>query len=97
MRSWINSKMDSIVLSDNTVNSLGGFDNAVIYIINNNLIPTDDIFIKRATIQRQVLLIGLRYVKGKYGVCMLFDWATNTITKYTIDNGTIKKYTYSPN
>lgn len=89
--------MDSIVLSDNTVNSLGGFDNAVIYIINNNLIPTDDIFIKRATIQRQVLLIGLRYVKGKYGVCMLFDWSTNTITKYTIDNGTIKKYTYSPN
>ena len=89
--------MNSIVLSDDTVASLGGFDKAVIYIINNNLIPTDDMFIKIATIQRQVLLIGLRYVKGKYGVCMIFDWAYNTITKYTIDNGKSNKYTYSPN
>ena len=92
-----NSKMNPIILSDDTVNSIGGFDKTILYIINNNLIPTDDIFIKRATVQRQILLVGYRYVNGKYGVCMLFDWANNTITEYTIDNGRIKKYIYSSN
>ena len=89
--------MNPIILSDDTVNSIGGFDKSILYIINNNLIPTDDIFIKNATVLRQILLVGYRYANGKYGVCMLFDWANNTITKYTIDYGIIKKYIYSSN
>lgn len=78
-----------VYYSDSDVDKIGGLDNCVIDALDNT-IPKDGIFYGVFTVKIQYLMLGYRYITGKYGTIVLFDFNNNT-KRWNINDGKITK------
>lgn len=75
--------------SDSDVSEIGGLDNCIIDALANT-IPKDGAFYGTFTANIQYLMLGYRYITGKFGTIVLFDFNNNT-RRWNINNGKITK------
>lgn len=78
-----------IYYSDSQVAELGGLDACVQDALNNTL-PKDGAFYGTFVSSHQYLMIGYRYVNGRFGCIILFDYSNNT-ERWNIDNSKVTK------
>lgn len=79
-----------IYYTDQDATKLGGLDNCIKDALSKNYIPTDNIFFKAFICGKRYLMIGYRYLYGKYGCVILYDFENATI-RYDIREGVITK------
>ena len=79
----------NIHYTDPEVEEMGGLNNCVIDALNNT-IPKNEGFFGTFTAGIQYLMIGYRYIEGKYGTVILFNYNNNTL-RWNINNGKITK------
>lgn len=75
--------------TDSDVSEIGGLDNCIIDALANT-IPKDGVFYGTFTANIQYLMLGYRYITGKFGTIVLFDFNNNT-RRWNINNGKITK------
>jgi hypothetical protein len=75
--------------SDPDVDKIGGLDNCVIDAFDN-IIPKDGAFYGTFTANIRYLMLGYRYITGKYGTIVLFDFNNNT-RRWNMNDGKITK------
>ena len=68
---------------------MGGLNNCVIDALDNT-IPKGGGFFGIFIANIQYLMIGYRYIEGKYGAVILFDFNNNTL-RWNINNGKITR------
>lgn len=78
-----------IYYSDSQVAELGGLDACVQDALNNTL-PKDGTFYGTFVASHQYLMIGYRYVNGRFGCIILFDYINNT-ERWNINNSKVTK------
>lgn len=82
---------ETIYYTDNEWNLLGGVDKCVEDAVNKKRLPTDGMFFKQFIAGSRYLMIGYRYVDGKYGTIILYRFGQNADARYSISNGTFSK------
>lgn len=91
----LNSKSNvdtkAISYTDSEWNSLGGTDECVKDVVNKNQIPINGIFYKQFTAGERYLMLGYRYVNGRYGTIILYKYDQTGDARYSITNGIFSK------
>lgn len=87
----LNVDTKTISYTDSEWSSLGGIDECVKDAVNKNRIPIDGMFYKQFIARVRYLMIGYRYVNGKYGTIILYNYDQTGDARYSITNGKLSK------
>ena len=91
LNSKANIDTETIYYADDEWNLLGGVDKCVEDSLNKNRSPTDGMFFKQFVAGSRYLMVGYRYVNGKYGIIILYRYGQSVDLRYSIDDGTFSK------
>ena len=91
LNSKANIDTETIYYTDDEWNLLGGVDKCVEDSSNKNRIPTDGMFFKQFVAGSRYLMVGYRYVNGKYGIIILYRYGQSVDLRYSIDDGIFSK------
>lgn len=91
LNSKSNVDTETIFYTDSEWSSLGGTDECVKDAVNKNRIPIDGLFYKQFTARVRYLMVGYRYLNGKYGTIILYKYDQTGDARYSITNGTFSK------
>lgn len=82
---------ETITYTDNEWNALGGTTGCVEDVIDRELIPANGMFYKQFIAGSRYLMVGYRYLDGKYGTIILYRYGQNADARYSINKGILSK------